>query len=144
MDETVRSLLTVFMAQIDSAMTISDILSQHAGDDEITPDSLIIGLIYRLMVPMKDDELQQAIKNGEEMVKSIDEFEEESDDDGDESLLEIPEESRNIKTNSCNCDICMTARVCKLNYASYEAPDPLAEKFQNAIKHACDKHKLIV
>ena len=147
MDEVLESLLTVFLAQMDSAMSISEILSVHAGEKEMTPDALVTGLVYRLMTPMKDDELQAAVTKGKDMVERIYDSEEsgESEEEEDTSL-DLPEEpvARVIKRNTCNCDICIKARVCLLNYQTYETQDPLSEKFHNAINHACSKHKLLI
>ena len=46
MEKILNDLLTAYMAQIDSAMKISEILSEHANEDSISPDNLILGLIY--------------------------------------------------------------------------------------------------
>jgi len=149
MDEVFESLMTVFLAHIDSAMSISEILSEHAGENEVSPDALITGLVYRLMTPMKDDEMQGALTKGKGMVDRLcspdpdtnDESEEEEDTSLD--VAEDPVE-RVIKRNTCNCEICIAARVCLLNYQTYETQDPLSEKFHNAIKHACSTHKLLI
>ena len=150
MDEVLESLLTVFLAQMDSAMGISEILSVHAGEKEMTPDALITGLVYRLMTPMKEDELQEAVTKGKDMVDRIYDSEESGESGGSEeeedTSLDPPEQpvTRVIKRNTCNCEICIAARVCLLNYPTYETQDPLSEKFHNAIKHACSKHKLLI
>ena len=149
MDDVLESLLTVFLAQIDSAMSISEILAEHAGEKEMTPDALITGLVYRLMTPMKGDELQEAVKKGKEMVDRIydsDESGESGSEEEEDISLELPEEpvARIIKRNTCNCEICIAARVCLLNYHAYETQDPLSERFHNAINHACSKHKLLI
>ena len=147
MDEVIESLLTVFLAQIDSAMGISEILAEHAGEKEMTPDALVTGLVYRLMTPMKEDELQAAVTKGKEMVERIYDSEESEEEEEDTSLPLTPDSdpvARVIKRNTCNCDICIKARVCLLNYHAYETQDPLSEKFHNAINHACSKHKLLI
>ena len=149
MDEVLESLLTVFLAQVDSAMSISEILAEHAGEKEMTPDALITGLVYRLMTPMKEDELQEAVTKGKEMVDRIydsDESGESGSEEEEDISLELPEEpvTRIIKRNTCNCEICIKARVCLLNYHAYETQDPLSGKFRNAINHACSKHKLLI
>ena len=74
-----------------------------------------------------------------------------SDEETDDEEL-LPEEtlshdkkiSRKIKTNHCNCEICMKARVCLLNYPTYESTDIFTDKFHNSIKHTCETHKLIL
>ena len=149
MDEVLESLLTVFLAQIDSAMSISEILAEHAGEKEMTPDALVTGLVYRLMTPMKEDELQAAVTKGKEMVDKIygseeSGSEEEGEEDTSLALIDPDPVARIIKRNTCNCEICIAARVCVLNYHAYETQDPLSEKFHNAINHACSKHKLLI
>ena len=150
MDEVLESLLTVFLAQVDSAMRISEILAEHAGEKEMTPDALITGLVYRLMTPMKEDELQEAVTKGKEMVDRIYDSEDSGEDEEDveDTSLDSPETestvARVIKRNACNCEICIKARVCLLNYHAYETQDPLSGKFHNAINHACSKHKLLI
>jgi hypothetical protein len=152
MADPLHSLLTVFLAQLDSAMTISDILSKHNGDEKISPDSLIIGLIYRLMVPMTDTELHDSMVTGKQLVDGFydDEESDEGDDEeyeGDDESFDSPKslgslEPKTLRPNNCNCEVCAKARACLLNYPSYEACDPLADKFHKAIQHACAKHKL--
>jgi len=146
MDEVFESLMTVFLAQIDSAMSISEILSEHAGEKEMTPDALITGLVYRLMTPMEEDEMQGALTKGKDMVDRLcspdsDSNDEEEEDTSDE--VEDPIE-RVIERNTCTCAICTTARTCLLNYRTHETQDPLSEKFHNAIEHACSTHKLLI
>ena len=63
MEKALNDLLTAYMAQIDSAMKISEILSEHANEDSISPDNLILGLIYRLMVPMTPKEIKDSLDN---------------------------------------------------------------------------------
>ena len=146
--DTLQSLLTVFLAQLDSAMNVSYILSEHNGDTKVTPDSLIGGLIYRLMVPMTDQEMQESMATGQQLTDEIyaeeDDDEEEAYEGDDEGSPESPEspEPKTLRSNSCNCDVCSKARACIANYSSYEATDPLAQKFHEAIKHSCATHNL--
>ena len=153
MDDVFESLMTVFLAQIDSAMSISEVLSEHAGEKEMTPDALITGLVYRLMTPMNDDEMQGALANGKDMVDRLcspdpdlnDEGEGGGgggEEDGEEEVEDCIE--RVIERNTCECDICTAARACLLNYPNHETQDPLSEKFHNAIKRACATHKLLI
>ena len=51
-NKILEDLLKVYIAQTESALQISEIISNHGGEDGITPDSFVTGLIYRLMVPM--------------------------------------------------------------------------------------------
>ena len=146
-DKTVTNMITVYLAQIDSAMKVSEVLAEHAGEEDISPDNLIIGLIYRLMVPMTDGEMKESMdKANHVMSGSSDEDEDEDEIFKSDSVSESKENkvARNIKVNHCNCEICSKARVCLINYPNYEATDPLAEKFSDSIKHACSTHKLLL
>ena len=53
-------------------------------------------------------------------------------------------ELRKVKTNNCNCDICMGVRVSLLNYKNHEPKDNLELMFKNAIDKACEKGKLYI
>jgi hypothetical protein len=152
MDDQLQPLMTVYLSQMDSAMMISDTLAKHNGDTKITPDALISGLIYRLMVPMTDDELQSSMNAGNEMMEKIMEPYGYDDEDEEEepTVPLVPLEStgsyepRTLVRNTCNCDICAKTRACLANYKIYESSDPLAEIFHKAIKHACDTHGLLI
>jgi hypothetical protein len=145
MDDQLQPLMTVYLSQMDSAMMVSDTLAKHNGDTEITPDALIAGLIYRLMVPMTNDELQSSMNAGNEMMEKLMEPYG-SDDEEDEEPLESTGsyEPRTLVKNTCNCDICAKTRACLANYKTYESSDPLAEIFHKAIQHACDTHQLLI
>ena len=150
-DQSVTNIITAYIAQIDSAMKISEILAEHSGDEDISPDNLIIGLIYRLMVPMTDAEMKESMDNASKVMDG-DTSDEEDDSMDTETTNELHRTisgeknkvERKIKSNNCNCDICSKARVCLLNYPQYEASDELAQKFSDSIKHACSTHKLLI
>ena len=150
-DQSVTNIITAYIAQIDSAMKISEILAEHSGDEDISPDNLIIGLIYRLMVPMTDAEMKESMENASKVMDG-DTSDEEDDSMDTETTNELHRTisgeknkvERKIKSNNCNCDICSKARVCLLNYPQYEASDELAQKFSDSIKHACSTHKLLI
>ena len=150
-EQSVTNIITAYIAQIDSAMKISEILAEHSGDEDISPDNLIIGLIYRLMVPMTDTEMKESMENASKVMDG-DTSDEEDDSMDTETTNELHRTisgeknkvERKIKSNNCNCDICSKARVCLVNYPQYEASDELAQKFSDSIKHACSTHKLLI
>lgn len=151
-DEVSMKLLSAYVSQIQSALKISEILAEHADEDTISPDNIILGLIYRLMVPMTEKEMKESVditneildpSSSEEEDLDLDLDDEDGCDEGDGLDLE-QKKPRKIKTNHCNCEICMKARVCLINYPKYESPDIFAEKFHNSIKHTCETHKLIL
>ena len=150
MEDTAIQLITAYLGQIDSAMKVSGILSEHNGDDSISPDNLIIGLIYRLMVPMTEEEIKSSMTVAKKIMdpeESSEEEDEEEDEEEEDFIIDSTKGtslSRRIKANNCNCDICIKARVCLVNYPTYVSSDVLADKFHNSIKHACYEHKLII
>ena len=142
-DKLLTSLMQVFIAQMDSALKISKIISEHSNEEELSPDSLITGLIYRLMVSMNDEELKESMKAAEDLFnESESESESESDEEEPDQLIDFHKENRTIKKNTCNCNICSRARVCIANYPNYEVTDTLAGKFKDAIDKTCSIHKL--
>lgn len=151
-DEVSMKLLSAYVSQIQSALKISEILAEHADEDTISPDNIILGLIYRLMVPMTEKEMKESVDITNEILDQSSSEEEDLDEgdldeeDLDEDLEEDLEQKkpRKIKTNHCNCEICMKARVCLINYPKYESSDIFSEKFHNSIKHTCERHKLLL
>ena len=143
MDSMLEQLVIVYMAQINSAMKISEILTEHSEEDEITPDSLITGLVYRLMIPMSQDEMEETMDGA---TNTMNDFLQEDEDDEieEEDYIVLEQEPRMIITNTCTCKICSTARDCLRNYHTHICSDPLAEKYKQSIKYACDKHKLLI
>ena len=129
MDDISMKLISAYFAQIDSAMKISEILSEHGDEEEISPDNLILGLIYRLMVPMTEEEKKRSLDVTKKIMDPETSSDEETENEellSEETLLYGGNDkkiSRKIKTNHCNCEICMKARVCLLNYPAYESTD---------------------
>ena len=145
-DPLTQSLIQAFLAQMDSAMKVSDLLAKHDQSDEIKVDHLIGGLVYRLMVPMTQQQLTESLESAKEIVDHLD------SDDSDENfeveydtIEDYPEPlNRKIRPPTCNCDICSRLRVCLLNYSEYECSDPLAEKFKNSIDSTCEQHGIVL
>ena len=157
-DQLLISLMQVFIAQMDSALKISTIISEHSNEKEMSPDSLVIGLVYRLMISMEDEEMNESMEKAKNILNkesssedelSEDELSEDELSEGElnerESIHEEDEiQPRMIKTNNCNCNICAKARACILNYRNYEVNDQLAQKFKDAIDNTCKVHRLII
>ena len=151
MDDILEPIIKAFLGQMDSAMKVSAILSDHDGAEEITVDHLVTGLVYRLMVPMTNEEVDLALESAQQMLDRLEGSESEEEDEESFDTLEecYPDEqpisfNRKVKSNHCNCDVCAKARVCLLNYPSYECSDPLADKFKKAIDTTCEKHKIFI
>ena len=129
-----NSLMKAYLGQISSALQIAEIISEHNNEEKLSTDSLITGLVYRLMVPMEDNEVTEYLDKAEEIIDDILNGNRESSDDSYSSGEESEEEIKSkIKTNHCNCDICSKARVCLINFNDYEVNDDLARIFKDSI-----------
>ena len=146
MDPMFEPLIKSFLGQMDSAMKVSETLANHESSEEITVDHLITGLVYRLMVPMSDEEVGQALESAQQILDKLDESDSEEDELEQSTTFDenIDFGSRKVKPNNCNCDICSKARICLLNYQTYDCSDPLADKFKKAIMTTCEKHKIYI
>jgi hypothetical protein len=142
-------LLQAFLAQMSSAMKVSEILADHnSKDKEVRPDDIIGGLIYRLMVPMNSSEIESSMSSAKQIIDKLDQTDSEESEESEEEYDGVQEcyskESRQVKAPICNCDICSKVRISFLNYKNHECSDPLAERFQKAIDHTCEQHKLFI
>ena len=138
-DEQRGKLLLAVLANNISAMKISKILCEHSSDNILTTDMVVSGLIYRLMIPMSDDELKKNIDEAESVL-----YTESSDEEEIITVDEPLNEKRKIKYNSCNCDICMQARICLLNFKDFIPNDPLANIVKNSICETCENYNLVL
>ena len=141
--DNIIQLMEIFIAQIDSSMKISKIISEHLNEKELSGDSVIIGLIYRLMTPMSQTEIDESIKKANDIIN------EEDSQSSDDELIEdeiniVNRTSRKLKKLTSNCDICIRARVCLINYHNYENQDQLSTMFNDAIKKTCNVNKIIL
>lgn len=147
MDDIFDTVMTSFLAQMDSSLKISKIVSEHSGESELSEDSIVCGLVYRLMTPMSEEELSRAITAGKNIYGNVlnDTSEEESDEEEEIEKVDMDSlELRKVKTNDCNCEICMGIRVSLLNYKNHEPKDNLESMFKGAIDEACERGKLYI
>jgi hypothetical protein len=144
MTDEQANILKVVIANNISAMKISKILSEHSNNILLT-DYIVTGLIYRLMIPMTDDEMTQSINEAETILYASSSDEEDEDDKDDtETVDEDLNTKRKIKYNSCNCDICNKCRVCLINFGEFIPNDHLSTIYKNSIVETCEKHNLIL
>jgi hypothetical protein len=137
--EQEKLLLAVFANNI-SAMKISKILCEHSQNDILTTDMIVSGLIYRLMTPMNDDEIQTSMNEAESVL-----YAESSSDEEDIITVDEPlNNKRNIKYNNCNCNICMQCRICLLNFKDFIPKDPLGDIVKNSIYETCKQYNLVL
>ena len=150
-NDLIDPILKAYLAQILSGIKISKIISEHRDEEELSPDSLISGLIYRLMIKMSDKEMLSSLKKADKF------FEEDSGDDiededfgllngimNDEDNLKVVKEkkSRNIQKPNCKCKICKKTNECLAKFQDYETFDELTLIFKNAIQKTCLSHNL--
>ena len=142
-DQLFYDMMKVYLAQMNSAVKISKILCEHSSEErELTGDDIICGLVYRLMVPMKQEEIDECMNKAEDILGSDSDEEEEFDQI--EEKYETPKISRKIKSNNCNCEVCSRVRVCLCNYNSFEPMDQLCQRFKDSIEHTCSEHKIYI
>ena len=151
-NKLIKPLMVSFLGQMDSVMKVSNVISEHSDETELSPDSLISGLVYRLMTPMTDNELRESMDAAEEILnKSSSESDSDCDseeyqakDIGTQDHQDKVIVSRIVKRNTCNCDLCINVRVCLSNYSKYEVKDKLAQTFKDAIDNACNIHNISI
>lgn len=146
MEQVNINLIKAYVAQMESAVKISNIISEHNTDsNELSGDDIICGLVYRLMTPMTEREMGESLREAEKIMNpSGSSSDEEEEERQKEEKYEKPEISRQIKTNNCNCDICSKVRVCLLNFKDYEPNDELAQRFKDSISETCEIHKIYI
>ena len=136
-----ENLIQIILANTSSAMKISKLLCSHSNDKILKSDEIICGLIYRLMIPMSDQEIQESMNEAENIMCQDSSDEEEIEYINDSDDLNYP---TTIKTNHCNCEICSQVRVCLLNFKNYIPKDELGDRFKKSICETCSAHNKII
>ena len=144
-NQTQENLIKILLANTASATKISNILTEHSQDKIMKADEIICGLIYRLMIPMTDQEIQDSMSEAESLMYDSSSEEEDNLEDmiGGGEIIDDTDDlsiTRKIKTNTCNCDICMKTRVCLLNFNDYIPKDELGDKFKCSIIETCQQY----
>ena len=136
-----ENLIQVILANTSSAMKISKILCEHSNDKILKSDEIICGLIYRLMIPMTNEEIIESMNEAEDLM-----YQESSEDEEIEYINDSEDLKfqKKIKTNHCNCEICSQVRVCLLNFKDYIPKDELGDKFKKSILETCQTHNKII
>ena len=147
MDEKIygaqMQMIKILIANTSSAMKISKIMCEHSNKDILTGDHIICGLVYRLMIPMTDEEIRESLGVADDIMEGSTSEEEE-----EESELDIVEcedsitdrRDGKVKTNECECDICKKIRECMNNFHDYTPKDELGDKFKNSIVETCNTY----
>ena len=136
-----ENIIQVILANTSSAMKISKILCEHSNDKILKSDEIICGLIYRLMIPMTDQEIKGSMDDAHDLMCQESSEEEEIEYVNDTDDLKYP---NSIKTNHCNCEICSQVRVCLLNFKDYIPKDELGDRFKKSIFETCSVHNKII
>ena len=140
-DQAQENLIQIILANTSSAMKISKILCEHSNHKILKSDEIICGLIYRLMIPMSDQEIKDSMNEAHDLMCQDSSDEEEIEYVNDAEDLNYP---TNIKTNHCNCEICSQVRVCLLNFKNFVPKDELGDRFKKSICEACSAHNKII
>ena len=144
-DKVFNDMMKIYLAQTNSALKISKIICEHSDREELSGNDIICGLIYRLMNPMDQSEIDENLNTADELLNEEDEEDyDEEDYDEIEEVYEKPNISKQIKSNNCNCDVCMKMRVDLINYKTFESRDQLSELFKRSIDTTCDKYNIII
>ena len=140
-EQAEENLIQIILANTSSAMKISKTLCDHSNNNILTSDEIICDLIYRLMIPMTNEEITQSMNEAEDLMYQGSSEDEEIEYINDSEDLKFPNK---IKTNNCNCEICSQVRVCLLNFKDHEPSDTLAQRFKDSIQLVCDEHKIYI
>ena len=125
MENVQTNILKCFIAQMDSAMNIASIISDHSDIKELDGDDVISGLVYRLMNPMSNEEMFASLNKANDIMNGDVSEDSDYDTEDEEELLEESNKYdedlkykswRKIKTNNCECDICSRVRECLNKY----------------------------
>ena len=141
-EQSQNTLIQIILANTTSAMKISKTLCEHSQENIMKPDDIICGLIYRLMIPMTDEEITESMNAAEDIMydgSTSEEEELEVVDDTEDLKIQ-----RNIQTNNCNCTICSQVRVCLCNFNEYIPKDELGDKFKKSILDTCKSYNKII
>jgi len=141
-EQSQNTLIQIILANTTSAMKISKVLCEHSEGNIMKPDDIICGLIYRLMVPMTDEEITESMNTAEDIMydgSTSEEEEFEVIDDTEDLKIQ-----RKIQANNCNCVICSQVRVCLCNFNEYIPKDELGDKFKKSILDTCKSYNKII
>ena len=141
--ETQMQMIKILIANTSSAMKISKIMCEHGNTDVLTGDHIICGLVYRLMVPMTDIEIQESLGLADDIMEGSSDEDEDYDDD-----IEIVEDEDSVterkqgkvQVNECTCDVCEKIRECMIKFNDYIPKDELGDKFKNSIIETCNTY----
>ena len=143
--EAQMQMIKILIANTSSAMKISKIMCEHSNTDVLTGDHIICGLVYRLMVPMTDEEIRESLGLADDIMYGSSSDDDNDDNDDNIDIVEdndsITERRRGkVQINDCECDVCEKIRECMINFNNYTPNDELGDKFKNSINVTCNTY----
>ena len=143
-EQSQNTLIQIILANTTSAMKISNTLCEHSENNILKPDDIICGLIYRLMIPMTDEEITESMNTAEDIMCDGSTSEEDLEELEVVDDMEDLKIQRKIQANNCNCVICSQVRVCLCNFNEYIPKDELGDKFKKSILDTCKSYNKII
>ena len=70
-DQMFDNIMKSFLAQLNSSLKISKIISEHSNEEELSEDSIVCGLVYRLMTPMDNTDINESIETANEIYDNL-------------------------------------------------------------------------
>ena len=138
--ETQMQMIKILIANTSSAMKIPKIMCEHGNTDVLTGDHIICGLVYRLMVPMTDIEIQESFETADDIMEGSSDEEDYDDIEIIEDEDSNREKTGKVQVNDCNCDVCKKIRECMIKFNDYTPKDELGDKFKNSIIETCNTY----
>jgi hypothetical protein len=144
--ESQMQMIKILIANTSSAMKISKIMCEHGNTDVLTGDHIICGLIYRLIIPMTDIEIEESLGFADDIMEGSSDEEDYEDDieivEDEDSITERKHDK--VQVNDCNCDVCKKIRECMIKFNDYTPKDELGDKFKNSIIETCNKYNRFI
>jgi hypothetical protein len=153
MEDGLRVMLQALLGSTTSSMRVAATLAEHRGG-AVSKVDMVAGLLYRLMTPMTDEELTQSLADGQNLERIViepvhgdsDETSEDEDEDAapEPEKLDIGPRELSISTYSCNCTVCMQARVCIQNYKDFVPSDQSTALMHRGLQQSMTEHQVII
>ena len=87
------NIMKCYIAQMHSAMNIAEIICKHSDSNpDLDGDHVISGLVYRLMIPMSNEEIMLSLQKADNILNDESSEEEYSDDEDFTDEEEFTEE----------------------------------------------------
>ena len=146
--ESQMQMVKILLANTSSALKISEIICKHSNTDILTGDHIICGLVYRLMIPMTDQEIEESLGFADDIMEGSSDEEENYDNDDieivDDNDSIADRRNGKVQVNECECDVCKKMRECMINFNTFTPKDELGDKFKNSIMTTCNTYNRFI